>query len=98
MVESLSKPSGVNPVFTEAAKEHANVVKILTTSEHAYVEMLWLYCSQRCKSLKKVTRDEEEEEDIFVSGQFYIMVSITGLSCGLVRQRSVVGALLQNTF
>ena len=31
MVESLSKPSGVNPVFTEAAKEQANVVKILPT-------------------------------------------------------------------
>ena len=39
-----------------------------------------------------------EEKDIFVSGQFYNMVSITGLSCGLARQRDVVGALLQSTF
>ena len=38
MVQSLSKPSGVNPVFTEAAKEHAIVVKILPTSQHPYVE------------------------------------------------------------
>ena len=30
-----------------------------------------------------------EEKDIFVSGQFYNMVSITGLSCGLARQRDV---------